>query len=403
MVDLSTANGVIKIVGGKLTKQYEETALFHNRLQKGKGTKIGDRGIEIPTHLGGNYNHKFMSDGGIFPVGGGQVSKRAKVFFKNLAGACRLTGAAIDSINSGSVAYVTDVLQWNLDESLSAMYKMGNIYAHGVGTGKLATTSTAASGTSKTLTGNDLGRFLRPGLEIDFVVPGTGVVSGTGTVASVSGATLTLESAATSAASDIIVASGSFNLAITGKKAWIDDTTNAPVTFQTISRTTYPQYRAARVDAASTGIDAAHLRKALSAGIHVAVGELDRDVLEIWSHPCQAAAYNAIGWNMKRFSGDSKTLDLGFTQYEFETINWTVDVDADKDRVDFIDFSTLAKYVAKDFGWDEKTGSILRQVVNSDGRYLDQYEAYLTSRYNYGCTRPNKNAFVDSLTVPTGY
>src|SRR5262245_58532772 len=101
MVDLSTANGVVKIVGGKLVKQHEEVALLHNRLQKGKGKKIGDRGIEIPTHLSGNYNHKFMADGGEFPVGGGNLAKRAKVFFKNLAGACRLTGAAIDSINSG--------------------------------------------------------------------------------------------------------------------------------------------------------------------------------------------------------------------------------------------------------------------------------------------------------------
>lgn len=405
MVDLSTANGVVKIVGGKLTKQYEEVALFHNRLQKGKGKKIGDRGIEIPTHLGGNYNHKFMTDGGAFPRGGGQISRRAKVFFRNFAQAVRLTGGAIDTINSGDVAYVTDVLQWNMDETVGAGYKMNNIYAHGLGDGRLATTSTAGSGTTKTVTGNDLNRFLRDGVKVDFVVPGTGVISGTGTIANAkaSSTTFTLEAAATSAASDYVVASGSFNLAITGKKAWIDDTTNAPVTFQTISRNTYPAYRAFRMDAANTGLDVAYLRKALSAGIHIAVGELDRDVLEIWSHPCQAAAYNALGWNLKRFSGESKTLDLGFTQYEFETINWTVDVDCDKDRLDFVDFSTIQKYVAKDFGWDEKTGSVLRQCVNSDGENLDQYEAYITARFNYGCTRPNKNAFVDRLTVPSGY
>jgi len=285
--DLSVANGVVKIVGGKLTKQYEESRLFHNRLQKGKGTKIGDRGVEIPTHLSGNYNHKFMADGGEFPVGGSNLSKRAKVFFKNLAGACRLTGAAIDSINSMDVAYVKDVLQWNLDESMSALYKMGNIYAHGLGDGKLATTSTAGSGTTKTVTGNDLNRFLKDGLVIDSVVPGTGAVSGSGTISNskASSTTFTTLAAMTTAASDVIVASGSFNLAITGKKAWIDDTTNAPVTFQTISRNTYPAYRAFRVNAGSTALDASYLRRALSAGVNIAAGELDRDVLEIWSHP----------------------------------------------------------------------------------------------------------------------
>src|SRR4051812_3055452 len=108
--DLSTANGVMKIVGGKLTKQYEESALFHNRLQKGKGTKIADRGVEIPTHLTGNYNHKFMADGGEFPVGGSNTVKRAQVFFKNFAFAVRLSGAAIDALNSLDVAYIKDWL-----------------------------------------------------------------------------------------------------------------------------------------------------------------------------------------------------------------------------------------------------------------------------------------------------
>jgi hypothetical protein len=83
-------------------------------------------------------------------------------------------------------------------------------------------------------------------------------------------------------------------------------------------------------------------------------------------------------------------------------VNWVEDVDCDKDRLDFIDFSSMAKYIAKDFGWDDKTGSILRQIPGTNA-YKDLYEAYMTARYNYGCTRPNKNAFVDSLSVPTGF
>ena len=404
--DLTVANGVVKIVGGKLTKQYEESALLHNRLQKGRGTKIGDRGVEIPTHLVGNYNHAFMADAGEFPVGGSNQAKRAQVFFKNLAGAVRLSGAAIDSINSGDVAYIKDWLQWNLDESMGAIYKMGNIYAHGKGDGRLATLSAdGGSSTTQTVNNNDKNRFLKDGLKIDIVTPSTGAVAGSSTIANhaASSTTFTTDAAIDPGTStDIVVASGSFNLAITGMLAIIDDTTNAPVFFQGLSRNTYTGYRATRVDAASTGLDVSYLRRALSAGIHIAVGELDRDVLEIWSHPAQTSAYSALGWNLKRFTGDSKSVDLGFTQYEYEGIGWTEDVDCFKDRVEFLDFSTMGKYVAKDFGWDDKTGSILRQVVGTSA-YKDQYEAYLTARYNYGCTRPNKNACVDSLTIPTGF
>lgn len=403
--DLTVGNGVMKIVGGKLSKQYEDSALFHNRLQKGKGTKIGDRGVEIPTHLSGNFNHAFMADGGEFPVGGSNLVKRAQVFFKNYAFATRLTGAALDSINSMDVAYIKDWLQFNLTESMSAGYKMGNIYAHGLGTGRLATISTGANSATQTVSNNDANRFLRDGLVVQSVTPGTGVVTASGTISNAKASATTFTTVAamsTTLTSDIIVASGSFNLAITGKKVMIDDTTNAAVTFQGISRTTYPAYRAFRVAAGTVGLDVSHLRRALSAGIHIAVGELNRDALEIWSHPAQTTAYSSLGWNLKRFQDKSKSIDLGYTTYEYEGISWVEDVDCDKDRLDFIDFSTMAKYVAKDFGWDNRTGSILRQVPGTSA-YKDLYEAYMTARYNYGCTAPNKNAFVEGLTVPTGF
>lgn len=403
--DLTVANGVVKIVGGKLTKQYEESKLFHNRLQKGKGTKIGDRGVEIPTHLTGNYNHTFLTDGGEFPVGGSNLVKRASVFFKNFAHSLRLSGAAIDSIQSGDVAYIKDWLEFNMDETMGAAYKMCNIYAHGKGDGRLATISAGANSATQTVSNTDKNRYLRDGLKVQSVTPGTGAVTASGTIlnSKASSTTFTTEAAMTTTlTSDIIVAYGAFNLAITGKKQLIDDTTNGAVTFQGLSRTTYPAYRAFRVDAGSNGLDVVYLRRALSAGVHINVGELNRDDLEIWTHPAQVAAYTALGWGLRRFDGKSKALDLGFTVHDYEGIGMVEDVDCDKDRIDFLDFSTLAKYIAKDFGWDNKTGSVLRQVVGTNS-YKDQYEAFLTARYNYGCTRPNKNAFVDALTVPTGF
>jgi hypothetical protein len=401
--DLSFANGVIKIVGGSIQKQYEESALLHNRLQKGTGKKLGDRGYEIPTHVAPNANHTWMADGGEFPVGGSNLVKRAQVFFKNLGGAVRLTGAAMDTINGGDVAYIKDWKEFNLKETLGQIYKMCNVYAHGVGNAALAVISSGASSATQTvLTGGN--RFLRAGLKVNFVIPATGVISGSGTILNpkASATTFTLEASGTSATGDLVVAAGAFNLAAMGTKGIIDDTTNAPVTFQGLSRNDFPGYRAFRVNAGSTGLDVSHLRRALSAGIQVAQGEINRDVLEIWSHQAQTTAYSALGTNLIRFQGKSKSIDLGFTQYEYEGVNWTEDVDADKDRIDFINFSTLNKYVAKDFGWDDKTGSIWRQVAGTSA-YKDMYEAYLTARFNYGCTRPNSNAFIDGLTVPDGF
>lgn len=403
--DLSIANGVVKIVGGKLTRQFELSALMHNRLQKGKGTKIGDRGVEIPSHLSGNFNHTFLTDGGEFPVGGSNLVKRAQVFFKNYAFATRLSGAAIDSINSMDVAYIKDWEQFNLDETMTDAYKQANVYAHGIGTSRLATISAGANSATQTVNNTDKNRFLRDGLAIQSVTPATGAITASGVILNSKASATTFTTVAamtTTVTGDYIVAAGAFNLAFTGKKAMIDDGTNAPVTFQGLSRTTYPAYRAFRVDAGSTGLDVSHLRRAVSAGVHINMGELNRDALEIWSHPAQTSAYSALGWKLKRFEGSSKSVDLGFTAYEYEGINWVEDVDCDKDRLDFIDFSTIAKYVAKDYGWDDKTGSILRQVVGTS-TYKDQYEAFMTARYNYGCVNPRANAFIDSLSIPVGF
>lgn len=406
--DLTVANGVIKIVGGKLTKQYEEKAFLHNRISKGKGTKIGDRGYEIPFQLQPNANHGFFTDGGDLPAGGSVVTKRAQVFFKNLAHSMRLTGAAVDTVNSGDVAYIKDILQFTMSETVDTAMKFANIYAWGTGTGALATISTGANSATQTVSNNDANRFLRAGMSVQSITPATGLITASGVILNPKASATTFTTVAamtTTVTSDIVVAAGSYNLAPTGIRAMIDDTTNAGTIFQGLSRSTYPSLKAVRVDASSAGLDVSFLRRLLSAGIHITQGELNRDKLELWSHPAQTSAYAALGWNLRRFTEKSSSMDLGFKTFDYEGVNWVEDVDAPKNTVDAINWDTIKKFTAKDFGWDEKTGAVLRQVPSSTSgiAYTDQFEAYYTARYNYGCTNPNANGFIDSLAVPTGF
>lgn len=406
--DLELANGVMRVVGGKLTKQYEEEPLLYNRMSKGKGTKISDRGYEIPTHLEGNYNHTFISDGGDLPAGGSNRVLRATVFFRNFVHSVRLTGAAVDAVNSMDVAYIKDWLQFNLDESTSAAHKMLNIYGWGTANGRLATISAGANSLTQTVNNNDANRWLRSGLRVDIISSDGVTVRGTQVIdnAAASATTFTLlTTAISSTTGDFVVAAGGYNRAIAGMGLMNDDTTNGTVSFQGISRNTYTSYRNALRIATGTGLDVVYMRRALGAGVHIRAGELNRGSLEIWSHPAQQSAYESMGWNLKRYEGKSKSLDLGFTSREYEGIPWVIDVDCPKDQIHFLDWSTFAKYTAKDMGFDDKTGSILRQVPSSTSgiAYTDQYEAYLTLRSNYGCTRPNKNALIDTLSLPTGF
>ncbi len=405
--NLTITNGVMRIVGGKLTKQYEEVPLVYNRMQKGKGTKISDRGLEIPSGMTPNPAHAFMTDGGTFPAGGYPGVTRAQIFFKNYAHVIKMSGAAIDAINSKDVAYVSSSLQFGLDESVSQAYKMNNIYAWGTGSGALALVTATATSATQTVNNANANRYLRDGLVVDVMNTTTLVAEQTGLTidnAQASATTFTFTASTTVTTPNVIVAAGGFNLAATGLRAIIDDTTNAPVIFQGISRNTFTKYRSFRVNASSAALDVTHLRRALAAGVQTSVGLLDRENLEIWSHQAQWSAYNALGWQLKRTDMKNMTVELGYTTAEYEGINWVQDNDAPKDAVYLIDWSTMFKVSGKDPGWDDKTGAILRQTPSSTaGRYTDQYEAYWTMRYNYGCYRPNKNAFVDSLAVPTGF
>jgi hypothetical protein len=406
--DLTVANGVIKIVQGKLTKQYEEKAFLYNRIGKGKGTKIGDRGIEIPAHLEPNANYTFTIDGGDLPAGGSNNSKRFQIFFKNQVHSMRLTGSAIDSINSGDVSYVKDFMEWNMTETVKTAMKRSNIHAWGTGTGRLATISSGANSATQTVSNNDANRFLEAGMRVSSITLTDGTITASGVILNPRASATTFTTVAamtTTVTSDIIVPFGGYNLAPMGIRGIIDDTTNGGTIFQGLSRSTYPSLKATRVNASSAGLDISFLRRLLGAGIHIVQGELDRNKLELWSHPAQMSAYQALGWNLRRFSEKSKSIDLGFTGGEYEGINWMEDVHAPKDTVDAINWETMKKFVAKDFGWDDKTGSILRQVPSTTSgiAYTDQFEAYYTARYNFGCDRPNANGFIDSLAVPTGF
>lgn len=406
--DLELANGVMRIVGGKLTKQYEEEALLHNRMHKGKGTKISDRGYEIPAHLEGNYNHTFVSDGGDLPAGGSNRIIRATVFFRNYVHAVRLTGAAMDAVSSMDVAYIKDWLQFNLDESYNAAHKMLNRYGWGTANGRLATISAGANSLTQTVNNDDANRYIESGMRVDIISTDGVTVRGTQVIdnAKASATTFTLlTTAINSTTGDFVVAAGGFNRAVAGMQLINDDTTNGPVTFQGISRNTYTSYRNALRIATGTGLDVVHMRRALGAGVHIKAGKLDRGALEIWSHPAQQSAYEAMGWSLKRYEGKSKSLDLGFTSREYEGIPWVIDVDCPKNQIHFLDWSTMMKFTAKELGFDDKSGSILRQVPSSTSgiAYTDQYEAYLTGRFNYGCARPNKNALIDTLSLPIGF
>src|SRR5271155_1725891 len=407
----------------RISKQFNSAAVLWNRYADGKGIPISNRGMEIPTHLNPNANFDWFSDGGTLPAGGSEGLASALVSFFSFVEAVQLTGAALDAAGNDATTYAR-ALAFNIKMATINAIKYLNIYGFLDGTGSLATLGTGVT-TSITLnstlvaSGSIEGtHWLRPGMTIAVHVGSTSVVRGTGTIISMTGA---IEDATqttfvigptnvafTTVAGDIITvtatagASDSFNNVISGLKFIVDNGTIAS-TFQNINRSINAQYNAGVITlAGSPALARDHLRRML-ATVQILQGRVSPS-LEFWSHPSQLHAYMDMGWTLKRFNDANKKLDLGFNAVEWEGFPWIIDTDCPKDHIFAADRDLMFKVCARELSFDDRTGSILRQVPSTTaGQYTDAFVAYLIFRGNLGTYTPNGHVKLFGLGVPTGY
>lgn len=422
--NLTAAAPLMKIYfNPRISKQFNTAAVLFNRYADGKGIPITNRGMEIPTHLNPNANFDWFGDGGNLPVGGSEALSSALVGFFSFVEAVQLTGAALDAAGNDAVTY-SRALAFNIKMATINAIKYLNIYSFLDGTGALATLGTAVL-TSTTVnstlvaSGSIEGtHWLRPGMTVAIHNGATSTVRGTGTIVSMTGA---IEDATqtnfvigptnvafTTASGDIVTvtattaASDSFNNVMSGLKLIVDNGTVATV-FQNISRASNPQYNAGVISlSGSPALARDHLRRML-ATVQILQGRVS-PTLEFWSHPAQLHAYMDMGWTLKRFNDGNKKLDLGYTAVEWEGFPWIVDTDCPKDHIFAVDRDLIFKVIARELSFDDRTGSILKQVPSSTaGQYTDAFVAFLMTRLNLGTYVSNAHVKTLGLGVPTGY
>ena len=422
--NLTSAQPLSKIYfNPRISKQFNSAAVFWNRYADGKGIPISNRGMEIPTHLQPNAAFNWISDGGNLVTGSGEVLASALVNFFTFEESVQITGAALDAAGNDAVTYAR-ALAFNLKMATINAIKYVNMYAFGDGTGTLAilgtavTTSTTINSTLVASGSIEGTHYLRPGMFVAVHNGATSTVRGTGTIVSMTGA---IEDASqtnfvigptnvafTTASGDIVTitgttgASDSFNNVIAGLKLILDNgTINS--TFQNINRASNSQYNAGvELLSGSPALARDHLRRAL-ATVQILQGRVSPS-LEIISHPAQLHAYMDMGWTLKRFNDANKKLDLGFNAVEWEGFPWIVDTDCPKDHIFFVDRDVMFKVVARELSFDDRTGSVLRQVQSSTaGQYTDAFVAFLLLRGNLGTYVPNAHVKVNGLSVPVGY
>lgn len=424
--NLTAATPLMKIFfNPRISKQFNTAAVLWNRYADGKGIPISNRGMEIPTHLNPNAAFDWFSDGGNLPPGGSEGLASAVVGFFSFAEAVQLTGAALDAAGNDSVTYAR-ALAFNIKMATINAIKYLNVYAFLDGTGiiaqvgAIATLSTSANTTVNVSGAIQGSGYLRPGMTVAIMNGTTSTVKAIGSIVSLANpindstgtsiviGPVTNVTSLTLAVGDAIVvtqstsAADSYNNAISGLKLIIDNGT-LQTTFQQISRTTNPQYNGGVI--ALTGTPALardHLRRML-ATIQTLQGRVSPS-LEFWSAPAQLHAYMDLGWTLKRFNDANKKLDLGYTAVEWEGFPWIVDTDCPKDHIFAVDRDLMFKVTARELSFDDRTGSILRQVPSSTAsQYTDAFVAYLIFRGNLGTYIPNAHCKLNGLGFPPGY
>lgn len=422
--NLTAAQPLMKIMfNPRISKQFNTAAVLWNRYADGKGIPISNRGMEIPTHMNGNAAFNWYSDGGTLPAGGGEGMTSALVGFFSFVEAVQLTGAALDAAGADSVTYAR-ALAFNIKMATINAIKYLNIYAFLAGDGILGkvggsvTPSTTVNATVNVTGSIEAAHYLRPGMTVAFMTGTTTPVKCTATIVSLdqpievaSGTNIVIgpaSSATALASGDAIVVTGtsaaadSFQNVMSGLQVIIDNGTLASV-FQNINRSTNNQYNAGVIALSGTpALARDHLRRML-ATVQILQGKVSSS-LELISHPSQLHAYMDMGWTLKRFNDANKKLDLGYTAVEWEGFPWIIDTDSPKDHIFGVDRDVMFKTVARELSFDDRTGSILRQVPSSTaGQYTDAFVAYLIFRGNLGTYVPNAHVKLNGLGVPTGY
>lgn len=413
--DLTAADPLMKIhFAPRIERQFNQAAIFYNKIMPGRGIPISNRGYEIPIHTAGNPTGTFYDDGGTLPAGQGESLQRSLALYKRYALAVGFSGDALDATMDDAVAYARS-LAFNIKNATLIAIKDINIYTWLDGTGfiglvngALDISSTTVNSTLDVSGSSDGSRYFRKGMLIDVFSGTTSTIRGTIQVIAVPSST-TLTTIAISGAGlastttgDALARTGTYNKAFTGLKTLVDD---AATVVQGVDRSLVPEFKANVLSLSGTPpLARDHLRRAI-ASINISLGAVNRSNLELWSYESQLQAYADMGWPMKRFmGGGAGKLDLGFTTYEWEGIPWYVDTDAPKDMVFLLDPETLFKVQARPLGFDDRTGNILRQVPsNTAGRYDDKFVAFLVARHNNGIYVPRANTKIKGLAIPSGY
>ena len=315
---------------------------------------------------------------------------------KNLYAVTSLSGQAVAAAQNYTDGFIK-TKQYCMDQLIRTYHKLNNWHFFGNGEGTLATIA-SVSGTTLTLSSPDYGYALKKGMIIDIVTPsGTTVHKDQATIQTVANdkQTVVVDNATSAVATDEIVLAGDRDSTVdkhlTGMLAAIVTSGS----YFGVNVATYDEWAGQRLnnDSALRPLTIALLQLALDT-IEFGTGEENPDIEFVVNHGVRRK-YMLLLHPQKRLVNTQK-LSGGYTELDFNGIQFRADTDARREKVFLIDWDTWRKYQLKKPGWGDEEGIWLSMLRGSAGK--DAIQATYIEYMDIGCDGPKFNCIIDDVS-----
>lgn len=395
---------------GELKNYYQGPIVdqFNNDLpvkRAAEKVKKGWSGAQVnrPLRVRRNSGIGATSDGGVLPAVGRQTTQQAIIQAKYNYLRFGITGPMIKASASDVGSFVR-AASYELEMGYEDLANDCNRQYSWDGTSKIATVSAnAVASTSVVITGrtsNEIAaKFLDVGTVVDFyTAAGALVASGIEITAiatpNAATSTLTLNSAVTVNATDVIVRSGAFGNEIQGLYYSINGDTSS---IYNIDRSVYPQYASNRINNGGAQLTLDDMQQAWNEGLRRG-GMRDATYDAIYTDFDSMRYYQKLLTPNKRYSntveGDGGFAKKGKFYLEFNGIAVVPDKDMFQ-AMFFIPHKALTDYVLCDMEFASETGTMYIAQTSAD--QLEARIRYFSNLFN---EKPSGCAILDNYISP---
>lgn len=397
----------------KIRTLFDRDDKFYANIKKRDVEKISNRQMRIPLELrpGGSFQY-FNADGGDLGRGGGPTFDKAvltAVFVSENIEYTKLAQWSTDDDRKAIVNGVRRLTATALDELRRQLD--AQLMQAGDGVIGVVTTDTPAGGSNViTLTTDGFGaRLMRYGQTVQVFDTTLATNRGSGVITNwdVENKTISITpQIAGVVATDKIVTNGiSAPTSLPALFGVPYHHSNASTgTWLGFARSTTPEIRANRVNAASSALSLPLPRLAINK-IGNRIG-IDNDFApNAWMHPAQKAAYEEIGQLVttifKKPSGEG--LNMYFDGMQMAGAPVKVSFNWDKTRIDFVTDSVWGRGEILPIGFYTTDGRNIFEIRGASGGVATAEIFYMTVGMQTFVNNPAGCAYIDNLAVPSGY